>query len=79
MWNMGMYIESAVRVAVDRSLNGKKANQEYIKVPMLSELNKDEGIMQEEIDNRELKKMILNEELWIANARIKGLSETKIK
>lgn len=79
MWNMGMYIESAVRVAVDRSLNGKKANQEYIKVPMLSELNKDEGIMQEEIDNRELKKMILNEELWIANARIKGLPETKIK
>ncbi len=79
MWNIGIYIESAVRVAIDRSLNGKKANQEYIKEPMLFELNKNEGLTQEEIDNRELKKMILNEELWIANARIKGLSETKIK
>lgn len=79
MWNMGMYIESAVRVAVDRSLNGKKANQEYIKEPMLSELNKDEGLTQEEIDERELKKMISYEEMWIASARIKGLPETKIK
>lgn len=79
MWNMGMYVESAVRVAIDRSLNGKKANQEYIKEPILSELNKDEGLTQEEIDDRELKKMILNEELWIASAKIKGLPETKVK
>lgn len=79
MWNMGMYIESAVRVAVDRSLNGKKANQEYIKEPMLSELNKDEGLTQEEIDERELRKMISYEEMWIASARIKGLPETKIR
>lgn len=79
MWNMGIYIESAVRVAVDRSLNGRKANQEYIKEPMLFELNKDEGLTQEEIDERELRKMISYEEMWIASARIKGLPETKIK
>lgn len=79
MWNMGIYIESAVRVAIDRSLNGRKANQEYTKEPMLFEFNKDEGLTQEEIDERELRKMISYEEMWIASARIKGLPETKIK
>lgn len=79
MWNMGIYIESAVRVAIDRSLNGRKANQEYIKEPMLFEFNKNEGLTQEEIDERELRKMISYEEMWIASARIKGLPETKIK
>lgn len=79
MWNIGIYIESAVRVAIDRSLNGRKANQEYIKEPMLFEFNKDEGLTQEEIDERELRKMISYEEMWIASARIKGLPETKIK
>lgn len=79
MWNMGMYIESAVRVALDRSFNGKKANQEYIKEPMLSTLNENDGLTQEEIDERELKKMISYEEMWIVSGKMNDLPETKIK
>lgn len=78
LWSMGIYVESAVRTAIDRSFNGKKATTKYIKEPILQTLGEDDGLTQEELDERELKKMILYEEQWAINAKMCGLPETKI-
>lgn len=37
MWTMGIYVKSAVLVAVDHVLNAKKAKSEYIEKPFLAE------------------------------------------
>lgn len=79
MHMFGMYVESAVQVAVERNLYGKKSKNQYMKEPMLMHAFEDEGLTQEEIDAREIRKMILAEEQWIALERQRGLPETKIK
>ena len=78
LWYMGIYVESAVRTAVDRSFNGKKATSKYIEEPILQTLGADDGLTQEERDEKELKRMLLYEEQWAINDRIYGLPETKI-
>lgn len=75
----GMYVESAVQVAVERNLYGKKSKNQYIKEPILTHAFEYDGLTQEEIDAREIQKMILAEEQWIAVERQRGLPETKIK
>lgn len=75
----GMYVESAVQVAVERNLYGKKSKNTYMKEPILSHAFEYEGLTQDEIDAREIQKMIAAEEQWIALGRRKGLPETKIK
>lgn len=77
-WFMGLYVESAVRTAIDRSFNGKKATSKYIEEPILQTVCADDGLTQEERDEKELKKMLLYEEQWAINDRIHGLPETKI-
>lgn len=76
---LGMYVESAVQVAVERNLYGRKSKNKYIKEPILAHAFDDIGLTQEEIDAREIQKMILAEEQWIALERQRGLPETKIK
>lgn len=78
MWLMGQYVLSAVSVAVEHCLAGKKAKREYIKEPILSKVCEDDGLTQEEIDERELRKMLFAEEQWAMNDRKRGLPETKI-
>lgn len=78
MWMFGIYIQSAVSVAIEKNLAGKKAKQKYIDKPIMQEVCEDDGLTQEEIDEREINKMILAEEQWIASARMKGLPETVI-
>lgn len=40
MWQMGMYVNQAVTVAIDHALNGKKAKSKYLEKPII-ELAKD--------------------------------------
>lgn len=77
----GSYGLSAVSVAVEHCLAGKKAKSKYIDKPMLSQLReemKNNSLTQEEIDNRELQKMIFAEEMWIKQQNKKGLPKTVI-
>ena len=79
LWRNGQYTFSAVYVAVEHCLGGKKAKSEYIKEPLLKELSDKIEYTQEELDNREIQKMILAEEQWIKNDKRRGLPETLIK
>lgn len=78
MWFMGVYVQSAVSVAIERNLAGKKAKSKYLEKPIMQDIEDDTGLAQEEIDERELRKMILAEEQWMAVAKMKGLPETVI-
>ena len=81
-WMMGIYIQNAAYAAVSNALAsafGKKGKAEYMKDPILSKIEDDAGLTQEEIDERELKKMIFAEEQWIRNDKRRGLPETVIK
>ena len=75
----GQYTLSAVMVAIDHAMNGKKAKSRYIENPVLAQAIEDSMLTQEEIDEREMKKELLAMEQWIANDRRRGLPETKIR
>ena len=47
MWHMGQYVLSAVSVAIDHCLNGKKAKSKYIDEPIMRK-NRDSGELSEE-------------------------------
>lgn len=74
----GQYTLSAVMVAIDHAMNGKKAKSKYIENPVLAQAIEDSMLTQEEIDERAMKKELLAMEQWIANDRRRGLPETKI-
>lgn len=42
MWRMGIYVQSAVAVAVEHNLAGRKAKSKYIEQPILSDAEKNE-------------------------------------
>lgn len=68
-YSMGIYVNRAVMVAIDKCFNGKKSKLEYFEEPLLRDIN----LTQEEIDNRELQKMIAQERLNIELDKAKGL------
>lgn len=74
-WMLGLYIQNATYVAIEHALQGNKAKSEYIKEAMLSKIDEDDGLSQEEIDNKELRKMLFAEEQWQKVAKRKGLPE----
>ena len=77
MW-WGNYGISALIVAIDRCFGGKKSNAEYIKDPILSKAFENDGLTEEEIQEKELRKALLAEEQWIIAGKQKGLPETII-
>lgn len=77
MW-WGSYGLSAVSVAIEHCLAGKKAKLKYIEEPVLSKAFENDGLTEEEIYEKELKKALLAEEMWINASKNKGLPETKI-
>lgn len=79
LYMMGIYTLSAVSVAIERNLAGKKAKSEYIKEPVLSKIFENEGLTEEQIQERKIKKAILTEQKYIVLAAIKGLPKTIIK
>ena len=82
MWLQGRYNLDALTVALSHfgaGLSGKKSEAKYPDKPYSKANAEYEGLTQEEIDNLEIQKMIRAEELWIAQQKSKGMSETIIK
>lgn len=65
-WYLGQYFASAVQAVLSPKGN-------YVEIPFLNDL----GMTQEEIDDRELKKMIEAEEKWSQVEKMKNLPHTK--
>lgn len=79
IWSaVGNYVLSAVTVAVEKCLAGKKAKASYIKEPLLRHYGEDDGLTEEEKAEKEMMKAIANEEAWIIASKQKGLPETII-
>ena len=74
MW-WGNYGISALIVAIDRCFS-KKPSAEYIKESILSKAFEDDGLTEEEIYEKELRKALMAEEQWIISGKQKGLPET---
>ena len=72
----GSYGISALIVAIDRCFSGKKSKAEYIKEPILSKTFENDGLTEEEIQEKELRKALFAEEQWIIAGKQKGLPET---
>ena len=82
MWMMGQYIMSALDSTVCNNVlwKGKNGRQsKYFEQPIMQKKFEETFMTQEEIDSRELDKMILAEEMWIRNDKKRGLPETVIK
>lgn len=77
-WTLGIYIQSAVSVAIEHNLAGQKAVSEYIKKPLLETANEKKSEETQEDADREIQKMIFADDRWIANLKRKGLQETII-
>ena len=74
LW-FGSYGVSAVAVAVEHCLSGKKAKSKYIDRPVMEQ----QGIAEKEITDKDIRKAILTEEMYMVAAERKGLPETIIK
>lgn len=74
----GNYGVSALIVAIDRCFSCKKSNSEYIKESILSKIFENDGLTEEEIQEKELRKALFAEEQWIIAGKQKGLPETII-
>lgn len=75
MW-WGAYGISALTVAIEHCLAGKKAKSEYVKEPITSKAFENNGLTEEEIYERELRKALFAEEQWINAGKRKGLPKT---
>lgn len=76
-----LYELRAFQVALSQfgaGLAGKTSKAEFYKEPILSKAFEDIGLTQEEIDDRELKKMLLYEEMWQRQHRKNGLKEVEV-
>lgn len=78
-WVSNQYTLSAIFVALDRVLSGKKSKAKYIEEPILWKLQEELQLTEEERERREMEKEILAMEQWIANDRARGLPETNIE
>lgn len=74
-WLQGQYTLSAVSVAVEHCLAGRKAKSLYIKKPILSTVE----LENKEIAEKDIQMAIIAEEQYIAMTTNKGLPETIIK
>lgn len=77
-WIFNQYTLSAVSVAVEHCLSGRKARSEYIKEPIMSKVFENNGLTEEQIAEKEIKKAILTEQRFMAMAVNRGLPETKV-
>lgn len=74
-WLFNQYTLSAVSVAVEHCLAGKKAKSQYIKEPILSKITTSD----KEISEKDIQMAILTEQKYMSMAAVKGLPETIIK
>lgn len=80
---MGRYILSAVSVAVEHCLAGKKAQSKYIEKPVLSDdsisSSKNENNMSQEEKNRQIEQLFLKLEIMGKNHKLTKEKEEKEK
>ena len=74
----GLYTLRALNMALDSALGGGKSHIKYFEQPIIQEANKYSLLTQEEKDEIELRKMLANEEAWIARYKMSGLPATKV-
>ena len=79
MHTMGMYNMSAVMVSIDRFIAGRKSKAEYINEPILQKSIEEQCMTQEELDERELQKMLMYEEQWASISKQNGLPIPELK
>lgn len=82
LWLQGFYNYQALQVAFAHfgaDLSGKKSDVKYLDKPITQYKDPYEGLTQEEIDNIEIQKMIAQEDLYIAQQKMSGMSEVNIK
>ena len=78
MWAWwGNYGISALCFAIDHCFS-KKAKSKYINEAIMSKACENDGLTEEEIQEKELRKALLAEEQWIIAGKQKGLPETII-
>ena len=63
-WELGMYIESAVAVAVEHNLAGHKARSEYVKEPFVRKIEREQAQANSMAAYKELVARLLT---WQAN------------
>lgn len=51
-WSNGYYTMSAVAVAIERNLAGKKSKAEYIKEPLLTQMQKEKKLDESELQKQ---------------------------
>ena len=74
----GNYIMSAVSVAIEHCLAGKKAKLKYLKEPTLQRAIEDSELTEEERYDRDMPKALMAEEMWINEAYKSHLPQTII-
>ena len=74
----GSYGISALEFAIDHCFNGKDAKTKYIDKPLSEMEFENDGLTEDEIQEKELRKALLAEEQWIISGKQKGLPETII-
>lgn len=52
MWVMGMYVQSAVAVAVEHCLAGKKAKSKYLEMPLREKADEENNISEEKLQKQ---------------------------
>lgn len=77
-WLFNQYTLSAVSTAIEHNLAGKKAKTKYAQEPLLSKILENDGLTEEQIQEKEIKKALLTEQKYMAIATNKGLPETII-
>lgn len=78
LWVQGQYVLSAVSVAIEHCLAGKKAKSEYIKELILLKTFENDGLTEMQIWEKEAKKAMLAEQQYMAITINKGLPGTII-
>lgn len=72
----GNYVLSAISVALEHCVAGKRAKSQYIKEPVMAKALKES---KEEFTEKDIRMAILTEKRYMAAAINKGLPETLIK
>lgn len=78
-WWSNQYTMVAISVVIERAIAGNKSKAEYVKEPALQKIIEEINMTQEELDERELRKMLMYEEQWASLGKQLGLPETKLK
>lgn len=67
MWQMGIYVMSAVQAAVQNSLFGRKSKAEYLKEPLTNKVHEKKKMLTEKDKKSEREKLLMTLQLMQAN------------